>query len=281
MKEGIPSPTHKIQPYQKEALHEILTLSGALLGVALQVWSYCTDKLGPSQASLLAAALYGPDKETKLEHLARVRPELRAAQVIGWILTVVSLFLLFYFRYRRAVDKDTSELQMKSPEGLRGCAHVLYAYLKHTFNVGEDEGTVRVTVHRITTDLSSEPEIEQVIHYVGDKVPSGGGRRFPIGAGVIGLVARSGEPQIAHRTSTTDEEYRKELVNQWGYTPEAASKMQMDRKSFIGIPIKGPDDEVIGVVFADSSIENAFIAVDESIIATASGIAAYIQERFI
>ena len=111
---------------------------------------------------------------------------------------------------------------MSNPEGLRGCAHVLYSQLKFALDVRGDDGTLRVTVHRVTEEDS---ELEQVIDYVGVTRPSGKTRRFSIRSGVIGFAARTGETKLAERTEdSSDEDYIRELVDQWGATPAVKPK---------------------------------------------------------
>ena len=220
-----------------------------------------------------------PGRDQKLARLASeplgsIWPSLLAAG-----LTLTGLVLLLLLKYLRARDQDLKDDQMSNPEGLRGCAHVLYSQLKFALGVQQDDGTLRVTVHRVTEEDS---ELEQVIDHVGVAKPSGKTRRFSIRSGVIGFAARTGEPKLAERTEdSTDEDYSRELVDQWGYTRSEAKKVSLDRKTIIAVPIKGRSGETLGVVMVDSSRACAF---DESCVVligrAAVGFSAYIDERF-
>ena len=168
---------------------------------------------------------------------------------------------------------------MSNPEGLRGCAHVLYSQLKFALDVRGDDGTLRVTVHRVTEEDS---ELEQVIDYVGVTRPFGKTRRFSIRSGVIGFAARTGETKLAERTEdSSDEDYIRELVDQWGYTRSEAEKVSLDRKTIIAVPIQGRSGETLGVVMVDFSRTCAFDDNCLALIGRATvGFSAYIDERF-
>ena len=227
----------------------------------------------------LAQALMGPDSEQKLASLASTQSGAVWPSLLGAGLTLVGLVLLLYLKYLKARDQDLNEDQISSPEGLRGCAHVLYSQLKFALDVQKEDGTVRVTVHRVTEEDS---ELEQVIDYVGTARPSGKTRRFSIRSGVIGFAARTGETKLAERTEdSTDEDYVRELVDQWGYTRSEAEQVSLDRKTIIAVPIRGHSGETLEVVMVDCSRTRAF---DENCLVligrAAVGFSAYIDERF-
>lgn len=278
----IPSPNPNRKYYESEAFQESIAFGLTFIGLAAQIVVGIIDRFKPDVAQRLAAALYGPDRDLKLSSLAFSHSSSTPSwpTILGWCLSSVGIVLLFYFRFKRAKQKDLAEAQLKSPEGLRGSVYVLYALAKKYLNIEEDDGTVRVTLYGVTEPRRDEvEELEQVIAYVGSS-RSKIGRRYPVTVGLIGLAVRTGEPQIGQRTADNDDDYRKELIHQWGFTKEMAAEITIDRRSFIAIPIKGEADEVIGVVYADSNLNGAFDLFIEELIAATYGVAAYIRERY-
>lgn len=274
---SIPPTKPRRKPYETETAQEIAAFCVAILGLAVQATLGIVDKTQPDIAQRLAMAMYEPDSG-QLRKLATDPAKFPTWQMVGWIVTAIGLALLFYVKSQRARGKDDAEAVAKSPEGLRGCAFVLHSTLKIRLGIEKDDGVLRVTCYGLTS--GSVQELEQSIDYVGTAEPSGVGRTFPVHVGVIGLAARTGEAQCAARTAQSDEDYKKELVEEWGYSAEMAAKITLDRKSFIAVPIMGKEDKVIGIVYADSSIENAFTNELDLVGAAASGFAAYIKERY-
>lgn len=225
----IPSPNFRRKPYQQQAVQEIVSSLVAGFGVLLQLGQTIATGRKPSEAQRLALALYGPDHDAKLTKLASELTGSFSLSILGAVLTILGLVGVLWFKYMKARDLDRKEDQISNPEGLRGCAHVLYAQLKFKLGVLRDDGEIRVTVHRVTEDR--DPNLEQVIDHVGVSKPTGKGRRFSIRTGVIGFAARTGQPKLAERSEgSSEEEYKKELVDQWGYTKEEAEHVSLDHR---------------------------------------------------
>ena len=278
----IPSPSRATKPHEKEAVQEIWAFAIAVLGLIVQAVTYITDKKPPSAMQKLAHALYQPDQDLSLERFASERPGVNYVQIGAWIITLVGIGIYFYLKFLRAKDRDAALQLMRSPEGLSGCAHVIYEGLKSLLGVAANDGTLRVTIYRVVEDEATGQAIalEQAIDYVGTPGPSGMGRRFPIEAGIIGRAARTGDPCTAYRNSVSDDEFVDEIVREWGYTPEMARKMTLDRRSFMAAPITNQKDQVLGVVYADSNLEEVFEEVQNHFLASTGGVSTYIEERF-
>ena len=279
----IPSPNKQPKPFEREAVQEIVGFTVAFVGVALQVLLGAIEKAKQPPVSRLAGAMYGPDREERLSAIAHADYGIPWWQYVAWFLTIAGVGLVFYYKYLRAKERDSRAVQAKSPEGLSGCANVICEMLKHhQAEEVQDDGTFRVTIFRVVEPAMGQPatELEQVIDYLGKQPAAGSGRVFPIFAGVIGRAARTGEPQLGKRTATTDEDYIAEIVSDWGYPEAMARAMTLDRRSFIAVPIKGADDKVIGIVYADSKLESAFEATQNEFIASCNGVASYIKERY-
>jgi hypothetical protein len=240
------------------------------------------------------------DSELLIESVANVPPAvalfLTAAQVfsdpkkprwIGAVAVVVGVWLLAagVLKALRGHQKDKKRAQLESPADLTGCAQVLLAVLKSHCGFTEgDPRKVRITIHRVVTPEGTgvAPQwLEQVIPYVGY---DGGepGRRFPIGSGIIGRVARDHSAYSASWDGTNSHAFIEESVKEWGFTRQQAEDNVTWRRSWFGVPISGRGEkDTIGVVFLDSSEPNLFTPEVQGVIVSACfGVAAYITERY-
>lgn len=211
--------------------------------------------------------------------------------VLFWAIVVVLLVAFFELvvTLLSARDEDAAEVQHHSPDGLRGCLHVLYMVLKLQYEQDPSNQTseiafddLRVTIHKVVHENDeADSYLEQVTEYVGG---GGGevGRRLPIQTGLIGKVARSSKPLRAYNQAANSPAWRQELVEDWGFTEEQATQVRDDRRTYVGVPIKERKrNTTIGVVFVDSKFADFNSLERERLIIEASaGISEYIEERY-
>ncbi|MCU0689383.1 MAG: hypothetical protein MUE97_06565 [Phycisphaerales bacterium] len=126
----------------------------------------------------------------------------------------------------------------------------------------------RACVYRLSDAPRSDGprDLERVTQYC---VGAGGnpgdvGKRVSSACGVIGLAYRTGEVQVASRKSDDREAFLKEMIEEWGFSPEEAPTLNDTRWSFLAIPLKS-QTVVDAVIFVDSEIKNCF---DDKVVET-------------
>lgn len=199
---------------------------------------------------------------------------------IGWVLVVAAL------KIHRARKNDRDRDQKESPADLLGCTEVLYQTIQHVFGTNAAVSRCRVTIHRVIPlrpgEQPTQQELEQVIPYVGGANVGGGkGRKFPIHAGIIGRAARTRQIHTGIRENNDHEKFIGELVEKWGYCDADARGLSPDRRSWMAVPISGPDKSVTGVVYLDSDEPEFFTdPVQKFVIDGCIGVANYVNERY-
>lgn len=194
--------------------------------------------------------------------------------------TALSAVLLAVLKIFQAAYQDEAEELRDSPDNLRGPLHVIHRTIaRHKKVIDPAEGWLRLTVHRVDGD-----ELEQAVAYVGSDDEKNGrsaGRRFSIKAGLIGRVARVKETRTFDRGPASFEDWDDYLVEQTGMDRSEAEKTRPDRRSFLGIPIAGPDFAVRAVLYLDSGEEQFFT--DKTVdlaVAGCDGLAKWIDEHY-
>jgi hypothetical protein len=208
-----------------------------------------------------------------------VRPD--AMQLAVLLVAAISVTFLGVVKIAQSLFKEAREDKRLSPDELRGCLYVIHrAVLGWKGSETPPEGWLRITLHKV--DLR-KGELEQSVEYVGSEDPGKAGRRFLINAGLIGVVARTGEMRAFFREATMSfEEWCETLVEDYGMTRESAWATRRDRFSFLGVPIKSPGGkEVRAVVYLDAQ-EPGFFDNDvaDLIVSGCEGLAAWIDEHY-
>lgn len=281
----LPSPKKKLNFFEKNLPLEVIAGGVSLVGLVVQLVLVALKPDSPTVRDL-AKALISKDKADLLKlveptHLNWI------ALVFRWVpatLLLAGTAVLIVIRIKRAKYQDKELAELLNPEGLRGCLTVLYAVLEKKIPaIAEDGKELRLTLYGLPEENLDDPEeLEQTVDYIGENEPGKAGRRLSVHAGVIGLCYRTGEAITAKVTSSEGDQegYIDEIVRNWGYKYEQAKSMKMDRKCFIAVPIKGDQGKVIGILYGDSNIPDAFDNVSAEFVATAIGIATYISERY-
>lgn len=203
------------------------------------------------------------------------------------------IFLLAAFgivlRIRRGNSSDREKIDGMDHDGIQGAIYVVHAAASYACGLRLDDGLkkIRATFHRVVykdgSDDSSDPvEYEQVMDYVGRK-GGGKGRRFSIGLGICGQAIRTGDLYVAERKNSDIGEYQKELIAEWGYTRAAAKSVSTEPMSWFASPLRdSATDKVIGIVYLDSTDQNAFVAdsAKSAILTACLGVTSYVEKRY-
>lgn len=209
--------------------------------------------------------------------------------IYGWIsvATLAWLALGLVLKILQASKQDKKESAGTSHDGIHGALYVVHAAASHACGLQMDAGLekIRVTFHRVIfKDDGSDPtEYEQIFDYVGRK---GGGvdRKFSVAIGISGKAIRSGGDAIkAKRKNANVSQYEQELIDDWGYTAQAAKQVSREPMTWLAVPVRDSDtDKTIGIVYLDSTDPSAFDAdVGVGAILTAClGVTKYVGVRY-
>lgn len=178
------------------------------------------------------------------------------------ILSLSIVVVLGIFRIKIAAKKDRESGDRLDPQHLLAPLRVLHALVAQKKGITNDpvgRKRFRVTLHA-TLDASNEHQ--QVVEYVGGegrKTKDVVGRKWPNACGLVGMATRGKAMKHMELGAHVDtpEKYLAELVSLYGYTVEQARLLQPDRYDALAIPIQS-EDQVIGVMYADSSDRNFF-----------------------
>lgn len=100
--------------------------------------------------------------------------------------------------------------------------------------------------------------IRQATNYWPDNVPPGGAGRLHISQGLVGRAFRRRTAEIyLVRAGASPEAYRAELVRELGFTAEEATRVNLNQKSRLAVPVVRESD-VCGVFYCDSSTVGLF-----------------------
>lgn len=182
-----------------------------------------------------------------------------------------------------AKAQDAKEDQTKGHDGLIAALHIVHSMVARAGKLitTEQRQTLRVTFHRVVPPLERSEHIEQIVPYVGG-VGSEPGRTFSIRSGITGCAIREKAVFVMSRSSEKYEDYVNELVREWSYTEADAKKMTTDRFSAMAVPVRGRGQEVLGVVYLDSSSKEFFSSdeIQQTVVAACVGVTDYIGERY-
>lgn len=167
----------------------------------------------------------------------------------GWVaVPVVLLFGVKTFEYRR-VAREEYEL-------LRAQLEVLESLFPRV------QGDYRCTYHVPVKSFWGNPtRLRQALDYV--PAGGGGGRRFPIEQGIIGVAYQRKGPRAENFQN--DAEYRERMVHEYNYTVKQMGERRTDRRSYLAVPVvEGGNERVLGVFYFDSRLPGAFTLDDEN-----------------
>jgi hypothetical protein len=222
--------------------------------------------LGAAAAAAIAAFL----QEVSL-------PQPRHLQEGTLAVAFVAVCFLGALKITQSHYRDTEEDKAGSPDQLRGCLLVMHRMIAGKKGVtNPPEGWLRIALHRVEGQ-----ELEQTFEYVGSEDRGKAGRRFSIHAGLIGVVARTGEMRGFERPGDMPfTEWCDYLVEHHGMTRDAAKATRDDRFAFLGVPIK-KGKEVRAVVYLDAPATAFFDReTADLIVHGCEGLAAWIDDRY-
>lgn len=202
-----------------------------------------------------------------------------------WVLGGVCAWLLVasLIKVLAAKAQDAKEDLAKGHDGLVATLHVVHAVVARAgrLETPAQLKSLRVTFHRVVPPLEDSDHIEHIVRYVGGS-GSEPGRKFSIRSGITGRAIREKAVFTMSRRSEKFEDYVNELVSEWSYTEADAKKMTFDRFSAMAVPVRGRGQEVLGVVYLDSSSKDFFATDDmqQIVVAACVGVTDYIGERY-
>lgn len=204
---------------------------------------------------------------------------------IGAVVALIWLCISSLIKVVVGRMQDQSEDDMRSHDGLRAALHVLHATVAKAGGLANEEKDecLRVTFHRVVPPLDSCDHIEQIVPYIGG-TGNGMGRRFHIRSGVTGRAIRDKKPYLMDRESDSFDEYKAQLIADWGYTEADAKSFTSDRFSLMAVPVRSTGGQlVLGVVYLDCSRKNFFAteAVKEAVLSGCLGVTRYTGERYV
>lgn len=264
---GKNNPIHGLRKrafYEHKWLVEAIAAGPPFVGATYSAIKALESSAVPADSKALVATANGVDP-------------LILGSVCAWLLIASVIKVL------AAKAQDTKEDLAKGHDGIRAALHIVHTTVSRVgkLETPEQRRSLRVTFHRVVPPLESSDYIEQIVSYVGGN-GSEPGRRFSIRSGITGRAIRENAVFLMSRQSVKYEDYVNELVSDWSYTEADAKKMTTDRFSAMAVPVKGRGQDVLGVVYLDSSSKDFFAAdeMQQTVVASCVGIADYIGERY-
>jgi hypothetical protein len=198
------------------------------------------------------------------------------AGTAAWSILVTSL------KARKERRREQEDEQKHSPRDLNAAVHATYAGVAHRIKLSEAtkaRNGLRICMHRVA---AQDEYLEQCTPYVGGKGRPPG-RRFSIRSGIIGKVALSGHPHVACRSCSDNEAFIRELATDWHYPIDEARTLTSDRQTWMGVPLKDHNDQVVAVVYFDSNQKGFFSEdVQEGIIEVCGTVlATFVRHRYL
>ncbi len=200
-----------------------------------------------------------------------------------WLLAGCAwLVISSVLKVRNAYVQDREEQRKQNYDGLLGALLVLYRTLVEHLGIPDDDGTLRMTIHRVVEapkPNQAAEQLEQVLPYIGGQ-GKGAGRRFSIRSGIIGRAVRDAAPYTFVRQTDDYDAFINEMVSEWGYTRDEARALTEDRQAWMAVPIQGPQG-ALGVVYLDTNSRDLFAPeVQVLVINGCRGIADYVDARY-
>lgn len=238
----VPGPKKK-RVWEREALSAWITGLGAVPTGAAAVWKAVADGASRAVIALSATAV--------------------GFAVLGTVAKAIQAHL-----------KDAKEHNPDGPVDLSSCLHVAHAMLGCGATL--PEGRLRITVHRVIGD-----QLEQCVPYVGGRGGTAG-RKFSVRSGVIGAVVRTKDAVKAKRVSADHADFVLEMKKEWSMTDDEARALDAGRNAYLGVPLFGLSEDVIGVMFLDSDKAEFFDDATVNLaVAAARGLAEYIKKHYV
>lgn len=131
-------------------------------------------------------------------------------------------------------------------------------FLTSTLNKDPRNSSVRCTLH--VPDLLFADHLYQLLDYYPDYPGAEKhGRVWPIYFGLIGKVWRAGVSEVSGKVPIDPDL----LIDEWGMTREQANRAGKGRQSFLGVLLKDPRGNQLGIVYLDAAPEWTFSANDD------------------
>jgi len=203
---------------------------------------------------------------------------------MGWLIASAVMVLVggtWKVLASRAKSRSASEAE--SPGDILGCCYVLRALVMGPETNGCSK-SIRVSIYKVHRDRSGQvADLEQLIPYVNAGGHNSGspGRRLTAKTGIVGRVARGGNPLAVSCEAKSVEEFEAAMVREWGFTPEEAKDLKRKCRSWMGVPVTDKQDRVAGVIYLDSEDKDSFTPeIQERVFSGCGAMTAFLRERY-
>lgn len=175
-----------------------------------------------------------------------------------WIFGLAStacfwLMVATIVRVATARAEDRNDVPDVLHEGLYAAVSTVQTMLSEWCLKRQCGSDIRATFHRVVPPVQEPREIEQIINYAGSS-GEGVGRMFSIHTGITGRAIRNKKPLVMSSQNGSEDQLRRELVEEWGYTEAEARRLGPGRFSAMAIPVLDRSGQhPIGVIYFDSS----------------------------
>jgi hypothetical protein len=180
----------------------------------------------------------------------------------------------------RGVLQHREREKKQSPYDLAGCLETLRGVLEASVDGDSDPG-IRITVFAPEDDGHS---LEQLCDYAcGDPTRSRrtAARKLPSTAGVIGRAYQTRRYAVAQRVSDNPEQHVADLVQAWGFSHEAARRVDPTVRAWMAVPLMTPELGIEGIVYVDAQDGGFFTDLAQRLVLGAcTGIALYSRQRY-
>jgi GAF domain-containing protein len=167
-----------------------------------------------------------------------VIPSLQSPQRWYWLAVPILVYLaLKVYEHLNSINERQ--------RSVKGQLAVLYKLLPF-----DNESHVRCTYH--------VPVLPRKLRQAFDYVPfgGGGGRKFQKRKGIIGVVFDAKDVRVENFES--DRTFRDRMRKVYRYSERDLQKITLDRRSYLCIPIKDENLQVLGLLYFDSASCNTF-----------------------
>jgi hypothetical protein len=175
---------------------------------------------------------------------------------------------------------------------LQGCLHALETVLlgPDLTNEGRQRVGLRLTIH--VPDERDPALLTQVMNYVGDNrgaAQQRAGRTMASNMGVVGQAYQRArlnrnaplEMYAGFRTGNDLDAFRRQMVLDYAFSPEAARSLNPETQSWVAVPIASTGGTVEGVLYCDAKTPDFFSdSRKEDILHATVGIAYFISLRY-
>jgi hypothetical protein len=222
-------------------------------------------------AVAIGAALFGITTVLRYWAEGQRRPAIATAVAAGAVLIFTAV---------RAVLQYVERSRKESTHDLLGCLQTLRGTLEASAPEIADAG-LRVTLF---VPVHGGSELEQACDYTcRDRArrKDTAGRRVASTAGAIGRAFQTGNYAVAQRVTEDPGEHIADLIASWGFSAEAARRVDPTVRASMAVPLTTPERGVEAIVYVDARVGDFFTESRQMLVLGGCGaIALFAQQRY-